>query len=360
MELNLLVGAGFVLLAAACNGTLALPQKFVRGFAWENTWGVFYLFTMVVIPAVFGLLFLKGGLATWHQVGIVQVAIPVAFGFLWGVGMTCFGLGISALGISLGYAIIMGLSVLVGSAVPLLSQHAAEVFTPAGLLAVAGIVTCTAGVAVCGRAGALREKLLNSPNGNTPRNASQFAKGLVICILAGVLGSSINLAFCYSSEIVRLSEQEFGNSPAIATLIAWILIFWGGFLAAGPYSAFLLTRNATWSKFTAEGAIFNLVMAAIMGMLHFLILFFYGIGAHYLGPLGTSVGWAAFLSCGLLIANMAGFMTGEWRGASRQSRQWLCGGLAVLILGMSILGVANQVQQAKPTSVALQSIGGEP
>ena len=50
MELNLLLGTGFVLLAAACNGTLALPQKFVRGFAWEKHLGAFYLFTITSLP----------------------------------------------------------------------------------------------------------------------------------------------------------------------------------------------------------------------------------------------------------------------------------------------------------------------
>jgi L-rhamnose-H+ transport protein len=342
MEANLLLGASFVFLAAACNGTLAVPQKFVKGFAWENTWGAFYLFTMVLIPAGFALLFLKGGPTTWQQAGIARVAIPIAFGFCWGCGMTCFGLGIDALGISLGYAIIMGLSVLVGSAVPLFSQHAAEVLTTAGLLAVLGIVTCTAGVAVCGRAGALREQSRSAPTASN--RTGSFAKGLTICILAGVLGSSINLAFCYSGEIVRISEQEFGNSPAIATLTAWMLVFWGGFLSTGPYCAFLLTKNRTWKNFTNADAPFNIAMAATMGILHFLILFFYGIGAHYLGALGTSVGWAAFLSCGLVIANLAGFMTGEWRGASGLSRRWLLTGLAVLILGVCMLGAAHQMQ----------------
>jgi len=345
MGIDLLLGAGFVLLAAICNGTLAVPQKFVRGFAWENTWGAFYLLTMVVVPAVFALLFLKGVPATWNQAGLIQVMVPIAFGFFWGCGMTCFGLGISALGISLGYAIIMGLSVLVGSIIPLLSQHSAKVFTSAGLLALGGIIVCTAGVAVCGCAGALRERSQASGDGNSGPRTGQFTKGLLVCILAGVLGSSINLAFCYSGEIVRLSEQEYGNSPAIATLSAWILVFWGGFLATGPYSAFLLTKNATWKNFTAKRASFNLMLVGMMALLHFLILFFYGIGARYLGNMGTSVGWAAFLSCGLLIANLAGFMTGEWRGASRQSRRWLFAGLAVLIAGMCVLGAAHQVQQ---------------
>ena len=353
LNLNLLLGSGFVLLAAVCNGTFAVPQKFVRGFAWENTWGAFYLFTMVMVPGIFALLLLEGCAATWYQAGTVQVIIPIAFGFLWGCGMTFFGLGISMLGISLGYAIMMGLSVLVGSVVPLLSQHAAEVFTYAGLLAIAGIVTCTAGVAVCGRAGALREASQAAENDNIQNRAAHFARGLVICILAGILGSSINLAFCYSANIVSISEQEFGNSPAVATLSAWVLVFWGGFLSTALYCVYLLTKNTTWNNFTGNNAAFNLSMAAVMGLFHFLILFFYGIGSRYLGPLGTSVGWAAFLSCGLLIANLAGFMTGEWRGASRKSRHWLFAGLAVLVLGMCVLGAAHQVQQSQSTSVAV-------
>ena len=358
MGIDLLLGSGFVLLAAVCNGTLALPQKFVKGFAWENTWGAFYLFTMVAIPAA-SLLFVKGGVAIWYEAGAVQVIVPIAFGCLWGCGMICFGLGIASLGISLGYAIMMGLSVLVGSVVPLLSQHAAEVFTAAGLLAIAGIVICTTGVAVCGRAGALRERSQVAREGDKKPRAGQFAKGLVICIVAGVLGSSINLAFSYSNAIVVLSERGYGNPPAIATLSAWTLVFWGGFLATGPYSVFLLTKNETWKNFTGKRASFNLMMAAIMAILHFLILFFYGIGARYLGPLGTSVGWAAFLSCGLLIANLAGFMTAEWRGASRQSRHWLFAGLAVLILGMCVLGAAQQVQQSQTTDVVLNSLLAE-
>lgn len=352
VETSLLLGFFFIVLAAVCNGTLAVPQKFVRGFVWENTWGAFYLLTMIVIPALFALMFLQGALATWNEAGMVQVLVPIAFGFLWGCGMTCFGLGVTMLGLSLGYAIIMGLSVLVGSIVPLLSQHTEKVFTPAGLLALGGIAICTAGVAVCGRAGMLREGSAAAAHDSARPRAGRFAKGLLICVLAGVLGSSINLAFSYGGAMIKLSESQFGNSPAIATLSVWILVFCGGFLASGPYCVFLLTRNATWKNFAGASAGYDLTLAAVMALLHFLILFFYGIAAYYLGPLGTSVGWAAFISCGLLIANLAGFLTAEWSDASRKSRRWLFAGLAGLVLGICILGSANAVQQeqSQPTN----------
>lgn len=343
METSLLLGFIFILLAAICNGTLAVPQKFVRGFAWENTWGAFYLLTMIVIPAVVAVVWLKGGFVVWQEAGLKQVFIPVAFGVLWGCGMTCFGLGITMLGISLGYAIIMGLSVTVGSLVPLLSQHTSKVLAPAGILALLGITICTLGVAVCGRAGMLRERSLSNEAGAKPQK-SQFGKGLLICVLAGVLGSSVNLAFSYGTPLIRLSEIQYGNTPAIATLSVWILVFWGGFLITGPYCAFLLTRNGTWRNFIASGTSRNLTLAALMALLHFLILFFYGIAAGYMGTLGTSVGWAAFISCGLLIANVAGFLTAEWSQASAESRCWLFAGLLVLVLGICVLGISNGIQ----------------
>ena len=351
VEASLLLGFFFVVLAAVCNGTLAVPQKFVRGFAWENTWGAFYLITMIVIPGVFALVFLKGAAATWYEAGLVRVLVPLVFGLLWGCGMTCFGLGVTMLGISLGYAIMMGLSVAVGSVVPLLTQHTSQIFAPSGLLALAGIAVCTAGVAVCGRAGVLRERSLSSNQAATG-SSGRFARGLLICILAGVFGSSVNLAFSYGGPIIEISQTEFGNPPAVATLSVWMLVFWGGFLVTGPYCAVLLARNATWNRFAAAGAGRDLTLAAVMALLHFLILFFYGIAAYYLGPLGTSVGWAAFISCGLLIANVAGFLTAEWSDASRKSRRWLFAGLAVLVLGICILGSANAVQQeqSQPTN----------
>jgi len=344
MDTSLAFGFAFIVLAAICNGTLAVPQKFVRGFAWENTWGAFYLLTMIVIPGVVAAAWLEGGWNVWREAGLSRVMVPVAFGMLWGCGMTCFGLGITMLGISLGYAIIMGLSVTVGSLVPLLSQHTAKVLAPSGMLALVGIAVCTAGVAVCGRAGMLRERSLHDEAAAVPRTG-QFGKGLLICILAGVLGSSVNLAFSYGGSIIELSEVQFGNPPAIATLSVWTLVFLGGFLITGPYCAVQLTRNATWGNFAAAEAGRNLTLAALMALLHFLILFFYGIAAGYLGELGTSVGWAAFISCGLLIANAAGFLTGEWSRASIPSRRWLFAGLIVLVSGICLLGLANGIQE---------------
>ena len=82
-----------------------------------------------------------------------------------------------------------------------------------------------------------------------------------------------------------------------------------------------------------------------MALGHFGVLFFYGIGAHYLGKLGTSVGWSVNMSGGLLLANLMGFITAEWKGSSQKSRNWIYAGLAVIVIGIITLGIGNQLQQ---------------
>jgi type II secretory pathway component PulL len=45
----------------------------------------------------------------------------------------------------------------------------------------------------------------------------------------------------------------------------------------------------------------------------------------------------------VLIGNGLGFMTGEWKGASSESKKWLALGLTVLIVGIVIVSIGNTI-----------------
>jgi hypothetical protein len=62
-----------------------------------------------------------------------------------------------------------------------------------------------------------------------------------------------------------------------------------------------------------------------------------------LGRIGTSVGWAINISASLIVANLFGFATGEWRAAPWNSTRWILAGLAILIAAMGILGYGNSM-----------------
>ena len=81
--------------------------------------------------------------------------------------------------------------------------------------------------------------------------------------------------------------------------------------------------------------------ALIAGSCHFLAQIPYGMGAYYLGRLGTSVGWVFNIALSLLVANVLGFITKEWKGAPKASTRTLFVGLAVLVVAMGILAHGN-------------------
>ncbi|MBE3123484.1 MAG: rhamnose/proton symporter RhaT, partial [Planctomycetes bacterium] len=56
--------------------------------------------------------------------------------------------------------------------------------------------------------------------------------------------------------------------------------------------------------------------------------------------------YAAFMSFAIIVGNVHGFRSGEWRGASRKSITWIVTGIVVLIIGVCILGHGNAMPKA--------------
>ena len=84
-------------------------------------------------------------------------------------------------------------------------------------------------------------------------------------------------------------------------------------------------------------------MGVLMGAIWFVATIPYGMGAYYLGRLGTSVGWAVNIASSLIVANMFGFITGEWTHASTRSTRTLYVGLVVLIGAIILLATGSSM-----------------
>ena len=104
-------------------------------------------------------------------------------------------------------------------------------------------------------------------------------------------------------------------------------------------------KNGTWSNFKSPGLGRNLSLTFLMGILQFGVIFLYGVGAYFLGDLGTSLGYALFMSISIIIANLLGFISGEWKGASQKSVNWIIVAMVVLIVGNCLLSKGNSMQQ---------------
>lgn len=346
----LIPGFALIIVAAVCGGAFALPIRIRRRFELENLYVIAACVTMLILPYIAARLWLPHWQMAIAAAGGGTIIRGLAYGFAWGLGAITFGYGVNAVGLSIGYAVIMGINTAVGSLLPFLAQSPDYLFKPAGLVILAGIAGCIVGVAVCGRAGQLREHLAvlaaNAVGGAAepprpqPAETSRMRLGLLLCILSGVLSACANLGFAFTAR-AGAEAVKLGANPVIASLDSWMLVYWGGVIATLLWFGGLQLKRGTWRNNFGPGAGHDFGLAIGMGVLWFLAMIPYGMGAYYLGHLGTSVGWAINIAASLILANGLGFLTGEWKRAPRRSRAVLYWGLIVLLAAMATLGAGN-------------------
>ena len=115
------------------------------------------------------------------------------------------------------------------------------------------------------------------------------------------------------------------------------------FVCNAGYSLLLLTRNKTGRNFALPGVGKYFLFGCSMGVMWMGGFLFYGAGARRLGELGPSLGWAILMSAMVLMANLLGLLTGEWKSAPRPALHRLFAGLGLLVLAIIVLGYANSL-----------------
>jgi L-rhamnose-H+ transport protein len=172
------------------------------------------------------------------------------------------------------------------------------------------------------------------------RPANALAIGLPLCIGAGVLSSFGNLGFAFGNQISQRA-LEVGSSTLGAGSAVWAVLVPPVFLCNFTYSVYLLRKNHTFKCFRTPHTAGYFGLAVLMGTLWMGGMAAYGAGALAMGRLGPSIGWVVFMSSMILVANICGAATGEWKGASRKALNLMAAGLAVLILAIAVVGVGG-------------------
>ena len=328
METNIIAGTLLVTVGGIFSGTFALPFKYNTHWSWENNWTLYSFFALLIAPWLFAF-FTIPELFSVYAATPGNLLLVGFFGLIWGVGAILFGLGINALGISLSLPIMQGLINSVGTLMPIILNDPSELLTPVGLKIILGVSIIIIGIVLVSVAGSNKE---SKP---TKATNKAFQKGLIICILAGILGPMINFAFVYGAPLQQ-KAVELGASATFSSNAIWSIALTGGFFANIIYCFYLLKKNKSWKKYMNTKSL-NWILGSLAGVIWYLSIMFYGFGGNQLGPLGASIGWAIMQSTAILAGNLAGIITGEWRGASRKSLRIMFSGISFLIVGIIII-----------------------
>jgi L-rhamnose-H+ transport protein len=326
-----------ILISGVLNGSAAAPLKYARRSEWENLWLVQTVLAMLLIPWVLVWATISHPMTVFRNSSVPALAAAAGFGFGWGVGTLLYIIGVVMVGMSVSFAIILSLTATLGSLLPLIVQHPQELRSCQGHLLIASLVITIVGIGLCAMAGAVRA---HAESSSAPQQAVRhFWQGIVVCVLSGVFSPMLNFAFAFG-EPITAAAKKLGASPVWAANGLWAIALSAAFGLNAIYCLQRLGFSRSWSRFR-DAPWENLIAGSMMGLLFFVSVIMYGIGAGRLGNWGTSAGWAIYMCATVFTANLWGLATGEWRNAPKKSYVYLGAGLLAITVAIILASPAS-------------------
>jgi L-rhamnose-H+ transport protein len=295
-------GIALVIFAAILQGVFLLPMSRARNWAWEHTWLAFSLAGMIIFNWSVSFVMLRASPAILTALPLHSAFILACFGVAWGIGALLFGWAMDALGLALGYPLIMGLNASVGTFIPLLWLYGREMFTGRRLFIVAGMALAIVGIALCSKAGAKRA----SAGHNTPNTSRvRFLRGLLSAIVSGCLSCLPNLGLLYGSHAIQASLPSISSSASANNAI-WVIFFtFGGLINIG-YCAWMIVHHKSSHLLFRRDCRINWLWALAMGAMWICSFYLYGAAVARAGSSGATIGWPILISLSIAVGVLCG------------------------------------------------------
>ena len=334
------------LVSGVMTGSFSLPMKKTTRWSWEATWLIWSVCALLIIPWVIAFVTVPDVLNVFSDAKIPDMLLVFVFGLCWGLGAVFFGQSIAMIGISLSFALCIGLASALGALIPMLKDP--QVFqTAGGVWSTIGIAVMITGVAVCAIAGHFKEKQMKPVADDEPvtqepasKPAGSMMLGLLLATLGGIFSSMLNFAFNFSGSI-KEAALSLGASEVSASDPVWAITLLGGLTINVVYCSFLLFRNKTWGDYKKPQTGSHWFLAALMGAIWMPSIALYGRAAVLMGNLGGSAGWGLYMGIIILISNFWGFVTGEWQGVHGKPIRLIVIGIALLLAAIWLIGYAT-------------------
>lgn len=347
--MSIVTGILFHAGGASCASVCYTPQKSAGRWSWQTYWLAQAAVCWLLLPIVVAAITIPHLKEVLMEAPATAMYASFILGAAYGIGGTAFGLAIRSVGFSLTYAISVGISCVLGTLLPpLVHGELAGVLgrTGAGWL-ITGILFGAAGIAVCGWAGRLKEKDLA---GSDDKTGFSLAKGLPLCVLAGLLSAVYGFALDQGQPIADVAAK-YGGGHFQGNVI-YIFTNAGAFLSTAIYCIYLHAKQKTLGEYVRvkdaakpSRLQLNYLLAFITGMLWYAQFFFYGLGHTRMGVYKFS-SWAVHMIMLVLFSALVGLALKEWLSVRKKTKWILTLALAILILAVVIITYGNYLGSA--------------
>lgn len=347
METNIFFGILLIAGGAFTAGSFAMPFGMVKGWKWETYWLIYCIGAYTIFPLIACLVFVPSFLEIYRQVpGNVLVSVFL-LGAVYGIGNLSFGLSLRYLGISLGYAMSLGLMLAIGTLIPPVIDGRLKLMIAGsgGTLLIAGVVIACLGIGFSGWAGYLKDKNVSDSDKRKSINEFSFIKGILAALLVGITGSAMSLGFEQAIPINEIASKN-GIDPLFTSMPVMLLLLTGTLTTTLIYCLYLGIKNKSLSdyiKSQGNGSLrINYIFSLMAGLLWFSQFILFGMGKSKMGPF-TFTSWGILMGLTIVFATLWGIYRQEWKGASKSIILFMILSLIIIIVSSYIIGISGSV-----------------
>lgn len=349
--MEIVSGVFYHFIGGFSSGSFYLPYKKIRDWSWESYWILGGLFSWLIVPWIAATLTVPGYSQIIADTPFATLFWTYTMGLLWGIGGLTFGLSMRYLGLSLGMSVALGFCSAFGALIPPIYRDLAviegETFTGmfrshGGQLVLLGVVVCLVGIAICGRAGMLKESELSDEKKRATIKEFNLPLGLAVATVSGILSACFNFGIEAGQPMAQLAVER-GNNPLFQNNVVFVVLLWGGLTTNFIWCMVLNFRNRTFSDYTNRVTPLarNYLFSALAGTIWFLQFFFYGMGASKLSNGASS--WVLHMAFIILVSNLWGIGLREWQGVSRRTFGIVLAGIATILVSVLLVGYGNSL-----------------
>lgn len=333
-------------------GSFYMPYDKIKGWAWESYWIIGGIFSWLIIPPIAAWLTVPGFAEIIRSSSGYILTVTYTMGVIWGIGGLTYGLGIRYLGMSLGSSVILGFTAAFGALVPAVYYNFFPgdgkvslmdmISNAGGRMVLLGVLLCITGIAVSGKAGMRKERLLGVEAKKASIVEFSLAKGLIIATISGILSAFFNYGI-EAGKPLASAAVEAGFNPLYQNNVTFVVLLWGGLTTNFIWTSILNMKNRNYKNFIdkSKPLFNNYAFAALAGTIWFLQFFFYGMGESKIGNGAAS--WILHMSTIILTANLWGFYRREWKGVDKKTLQTIILGVALILFSVVIVGIGNSM-----------------
>jgi len=347
MSFGILSGILLIALGAFSSGSFAVPFGKIKGWKWESYWMVFSLGAYILFPVTACLVFSPDFIRIIQSTPSETVLTVFLLGAVYGIGNISFGLALRYLGLSLGYALSLGLMLAIGTLIPPMIDGRLQVMmqNPGGTLLILGVMVACFGIALSAWAGILKDKHVSAAKKQESIGEFNLLKGSMAAVLVGITGSAMSLGFEQGLPISDIAAKQ-GVDPLFTMMPLMVVLFSGTFITTLVWCLYLGTKNNSLKNYrmaeSSKVLIWNYLFGLLAGLLWFSQFIVYGMGKSKMGPF-TFTSWGILMALTIVFATVWGLFRNEWKGASRKVYVLMVFSLVIIIVSSFMIGISGSL-----------------